>query len=926
MKNIFIRSIVIMVSVLVLAIFFVTTQVKASSETFRIGIFWPPPSEYTNDTQYDYLKDAHINTVMYGNGMDTVAKCQAVLDLCAERGMKCIVGDSRFEYQANCSDADIDAMAADYKDHAATVGYYVRDEPGMQDFDWCAHSYNRFLYNDFDAVPYVNLNPSYGLTSSYKEYLQEWIDTVGASNLKYLCYDFYPFMWGSGIRGDYYYNLQAVRDAGISNGVKTECFLQSSSNLGTMRLPDEEELRWNVYTCLAYGMKGLFYFTWWQPNDNMTSIIDSEGNKTDLYTPVQTLNAQVEMLGPTLMDLESKEIYHAGTFVSGAYMVPDDYFWQPATSYDQIISHFESTSGRDYVMIVNRDFSNSRTLSFNIDAKPAAITEISKTTGQQTSTNYSSTTGEISDTFLPGEGKLYLISSDFAAPTPTLTPTPTPSPTPTPVPTTVLSDDFSGDLSNWTYTANCSIANGQLQVANTDFIRSADGGSYWTNYSFEADVNVTTNAAGLVFRSVDSNNFYMWQLNAEYSVLKLHKKVDGNWTVLKEVSTPISLNTVYHTKIEANGSTIKTYIDGTLIDTTVDTTFSSGRVGFREAFNESALFDNAVVNRIPLTLMEDDFSSDLSKWADTTNCSVSNGVLLIAGTNESINSANGGTAWTDYAFECDAKINSGTAGLVFRRVDGNNYYMWQFNAVMGKLRPHKKVNGSWTVIKEVDTPILTDTEYHIKIEVIGSIIKTYVDGTLVDTTTDSTFSYGKVGFREDCEEIEIDDVVVSVPLELLVDDFSGDLSKWVNTSNCSISNGQLTVADNNFVRNANGSGWTNYILEADVNVAAGAAGLVFRSVDNNNFYMWQLNAVNSMLRPHKMVNGNWSVIKEVAASIALNTTYHVKIEVFGSTIKTYIDGTLVDTTTDITFSSGGVGFREAFDEEAVFDNVVVGSL
>lgn len=176
-------------------------------------------------------------------------------------------------------------------------------------------------------------------------------------------------------------------------------------------------------------------------------------------------------------------------------------------------------------------------------------------------------------------------------------PTPTPRPTSTPTPTPLLVDDFSGDLSKWVNTTNATITSGQLTVTNNEIMRSVDGAG-WTNYTFEADVRITANVAGLVFRSVDSNNYYMWQLNADTGKLRPHKKVAGSWTVIKEVSAGIAANTTYQVKIEANGTTIKTYLNGNLIDTTTDSAFSGGKVGFRQNGQETAVFDNVVVRGI----------------------------------------------------------------------------------------------------------------------------------------------------------------------------------------------------------------------------------------------------------------------------------------------------------------------------------------
>ena len=338
---------------------------------------------------------------------------------------------------------------------------------------------------------------------------------------------------------------------------------------------------------------------------------------------------------------------------------------------------------------------------------------------------------------------------------------------------------------------------------------------------------------------------------------------------------------------------------------------------------DPSIADIWVRSALPIS---DDFSGNLNKWVDTTNCTISNGQLTVTD-NEYIRSAiGGGSNWSNYTFEADVKVTNGAAGLVFRAVDNNNFYMWQLNAGTSKLRPHKLVNGNYTVIKEINTSISLNTTYHVKIEVIGPQIKTYIDGNLVDTTIDTTFSKGNIGFREaDAEAAVIDNVVVSDIPPLLRDDFSGDLSNWVNTTNCMISNGKLTVTNiGDDMRSLSGASWTDFTFEADVKVTDGAAGLVFRGTDSNNFYMWQLNADTSKLRPHKKVNGNWTVIKEVNTSIVLDMVYHIKIEASGSTIKTYIDGVLVDTTTDATFSTGKIGFRQGnADETAMFDNIVI---
>jgi len=154
---------------------------------------------------------------------------------------------------------------------------------------------------------------------------------------------------------------------------------------------------------------------------------------------------------------------------------------------------------------------------------------------------------------------------------------------------------------------------------------------------------------------------------------------------------------------------------------------------------------------------------------------------------------------------------------------------------------------------------------HIKIVINGQNIKTYIDSVLVDDMNDASLTAGKVGFREADGESGIFDnmkVTLSDNTVLFEDDFSNGLAKWVNTANAAINNGQVLVSNNELMRSNIGSNWTNYTVEADLSVKNTAAGIVFRSVDVNNYYMWQIKG--NMLYPHKKVNGGFTVLKNVS--------------------------------------------------------------
>ncbi len=322
----------------------------------------------------------------------------------------------------------------------------------------------------------------------------------------------------------------------------------------------------------------------------------------------------------------------------------------------------------------------------------------------------------------------------------------------------MLAEDFSGSLSKWTGTENTSTSGQNLTITNNENMRSIAGGSNWTDYSYSVSLKLNQSSAGVVFRSQDLNNYYMWQFT-DSSYLVPMKRVNGNWVQIKAPVhiSPWSCDNTYNVTIEAYGSTIKTYIQGTLIDTTTDSTFSWGKVGFRQYGTESATFDNAFVwvNSVPSELKHEEFKGDLSGWVNTANASITNAQLNITN-NENMRSS--GAAFGDFLMEADVKVTAGSAGLVFRSQDSNNYYMWQLDAANSQLKPMKKVGGSFSTLATLSVPSIKINQWnHITILTTGPRVKTYVNGILVSILLDTTFSSGSVGMRESGSESAVFD-------------------------------------------------------------------------------------------------------------------------------------------------------------------------
>ncbi|MFC3895776.1 family 78 glycoside hydrolase catalytic domain [Lentzea rhizosphaerae] len=115
--------------------------------------------------------------------------------------------------------------------------------------------------------------------------------------------------------------------------------------------------------------------------------------------------------------------------------------------------------------------------------------------------------------------------------------------------------------------------------------------------------------------------------------------------------------------------------------------------------------------------------------------------------------------WTDYTATVKFRLNNEAFGTFLRAKDAGNAYMWQLNvgtstASAPMLRPHRRLNGGYALLAEVDLRPFGFTragllagDHTVAYTVQGDIIRTVLDGTTVDTRTVTDFPVGRPGLR-----------------------------------------------------------------------------------------------------------------------------------------------------------------------------------
>jgi hypothetical protein len=210
------------------------------------------------------------------------------------------------------------------------AGWMLGDEIPRQGMSFYGNLATWTKANRPNEIVYTNVLPTYATAAqlyggtppaggySYTQYLE---DTVQIIKPEVLMYDHYPFLGSTGMRADYFDNLMAVRAKASEHNLPYWAFAQSYAG-GGYRLPSESDVRMQVYSRLAAGYTGVAYFTFDHFGD--AAILDTNGNPTALFGPVQALNAEIAVVGGPLRFLSSQDVrFLPGTHTQNSTLVPN---------------------------------------------------------------------------------------------------------------------------------------------------------------------------------------------------------------------------------------------------------------------------------------------------------------------------------------------------------------------------------------------------------------------------------------------------------------------------------------------------------------------------------------------------------------------------------------------------------------------------
>lgn len=390
-------------------------------DEYPISYWSGPPASLSRLETWQTVRDCNF-TVAGPRGGYSLADNRKMLDFCQQVGLKAMVVDNRISWTMVEEDDWKDVIGGivrDYAPHPALFGYYLQDEPSHQLFQPLGQISREFLKRDPQHLPYINLFPTYASveqlgTPTYADHLEKFLTIVRPAVLSY---DHYCLMKDGTDRPDYFENLALIREHGLAHGVPPWNIILSAPHL-SYRDPSAAEMRWQVYTSLAYGMKGLMYFTYWTEKSwetNGVAIVNSEGKPARLYPIIQQLNAEIKALGRTLLGLISTGVFHTGEVPTGCARLGGDALIQVSANAPLVLGFFRDATGTQYVMIVNRN--HKQPAEFDATFKPhtTMVTELRAAGGEAV---LKPTNRKLHLKLEPGDGKLFKLTTQFRYPEP----------------------------------------------------------------------------------------------------------------------------------------------------------------------------------------------------------------------------------------------------------------------------------------------------------------------------------------------------------------------------------------------------------------------------------------------------------------------------------------------------------------------------
>jgi hypothetical protein len=198
-----------------------------------------------------------------------------------------------------------------------------------------------------------------------------------------ISFDHYPLIKGYD-RPDYFTNFAQVRSASIASHKPFWNIAQCVQHFDYRALT-EQEFRYQAMQTLAFGGRGLLWYTYWypgQPNETIKhSMIDFEGKPDETYHWIKAINADARAIGDELRGCESWAVIESSP---AGFPSPRNSPVHP-DAIPLSTGVFKTSDGHVQALVTNRNYRQAVKAGLAIDPPTAAVRQFDPKTKQWSS-------------------------------------------------------------------------------------------------------------------------------------------------------------------------------------------------------------------------------------------------------------------------------------------------------------------------------------------------------------------------------------------------------------------------------------------------------------------------------------------------------------------------------------------------------------
>ena len=318
-------------------------------------------------------------------------------------GLKFILTDhKRLTGNREPSADAIKSMVDDYSSYKALAGYYIWDEPLPGDYPAVKKMYDAVRSLDPSRLAINPLVPN-----SRPEDVRQFVKEINPSVLSF---DHYAVRYDKDdtenpikAGDDVYRDLELWSSVSEETGKPLWMYVSTCQWFNVAK-PTLAVLSSQVYTALAYGVKGIQYFESKVLTGGKVDFIDApinpDGSKGSSFEAFKAINMDVNAKAPWLAKMKLVKLMHTAPVPPYTNAFKPGFMGLTGASDKLIVSFHKDRNSKNYMIVVNKDvnYAHDVYLQFSKKTSLVQISEMTQLSGKN---------NKISFTLAPGGGKLF---------------------------------------------------------------------------------------------------------------------------------------------------------------------------------------------------------------------------------------------------------------------------------------------------------------------------------------------------------------------------------------------------------------------------------------------------------------------------------------------------------------------------------------